>query len=640
MISKWKLFNFKSVGRETPLDLQSLTIFAGPNSSGKSTFIQSILLICQTLRNPIGSRSVILNGQLTRLGQFSDLRTVGADANQIVIGWELKPNVTGRVAVADAVGVWDEDWLTYEVEDTALLSVECNVGFDAKLDVPNDTSQLIPQLFSTEIRVQARDSDGTDQLFPLLISRMPDGGENKQVTLRALGLMENEIDRVRSSIGFNVEMDAESAESLKRRFSSAEVIGCDLTHFLPQRVALSYNRLEEQVRVATQEIFGTARIPAQRRGMARDLDISPDALAVLRKVLGAQLGEALRDTKFGAMLRVERQPVGLTMLVDGLRELRPLIRRQVQELLQNEPGCSDEFAAAVRAKLPSEYRTAFVPPPRGVQSACQYMRRYFSQSIRYLGPLRDEPKAIYPLSSGTDPFDVGLKGENTAAVLDLHKIRPIRLIPPAAFARPAISVEPVTRTLQAAVTEWLRYLGVADSVESRDRGKLGHELKVTINEGANEQDLTHVGVGVSQVLPILVMCLIADRDNVLLFEQPELHLHPKVQTLLGDFFLSMALMDKQCLIETHSEYLINRLRFRAAAANADEVTKRMTIYFVEKKNNRSEFRPVVVNEFGAIPDWPDGFFDQSQDEAEQIIREATRKRLALEGRLPRAGRND
>jgi len=639
MISKWKLFNFKSVGRETPLDLQSLTIFAGPNSSGKSTFIQSILLICQTLRNPIGSRSVILNGQLTRLGQFSDLRTVGSDANQIVIGWELKPNVTNRVAVADAVGVWDEDWLPYELEETALLSVECNVGFDAKLDIPNDTSQLIPQLFSTEIRVRTRDSDGADRLFPVLISRMPDAGENKQVTLRSLGLSESDIDRVRSSIGFNVEMDDESADSLKRRFSSAEVIGCDLTHFLPQRVALSYNRLEEQVRFATQELFGTARIPIQR-GIARDLDIPTDALAVLRKALDVQLAEALKETKLAALLRTERQPVPLMILVEGMRELRPPIRRQVQEQLQNEPGCADEFGAALRGKLQSEYRTTFVPPPRGIQSACQYMRRYFSQSIRYLGPLRDEPKAIYPLSSGTDPFDVGLKGENTAAVLDLHKIRPIRLIPPAAFARAAVSVEPVTRTLQAAVTEWLRYLGVADSVESRDRGKLGHELKVTINEGANEQDLTHVGVGVSQVLPILVMCLIADRDNVLLFEQPELHLHPKVQTLLGDFFLSMALMDKQCLIETHSEYLVNRLRFRAAAANADEVTKRMTVYFVEKKNNRSEFRPVVVNEFGAIPDWPDGFFDQSQDEAELIIREATRKRLALEGRLPRAGRND
>lgn len=640
MISKWKLFNFKSVGRETPLDLQPLTIFAGPNSSGKSTFIQSILLICQTLRNPIGSRSVILNGYLTRLGQFSDLRTIGADANQILIGWELRPIVNWRVPVIDAVGAWDEDWLTYETEDTALLSVACDVGFDAKLDVPNDTSQLNPQLFSTVIRVEARDSDGVDHVIPLLISRIPDGGEGNEVRLRNLGVAENEIDRVRSSIAFRVETDAESTENLNRRFASGEVIGCDLTHFLPQRIALSYKRADDQVRVAMHEIFGVGRVPGQRRALARDLEISPEALMVLRKVLDAPLGEVVNDTKFGAVLRVERQSVPLTMLVDALRELPPIVRRQIQGVCQNDPKCLDEFAAAVRAKLPDEYRSAFVAPPRSIQSACQYMRRYFAQSIRYLGPLRDEPKAIYPLASGTDPIDVGLKGENTAAVLDLHKIRPIRLIPPSAFARPAIALEPVTRTLQSAVTEWLRYLGVADSVEPKDRGKLGHELKVKINEGADEQDLTHVGVGVSQVLPILVMCLIADRDNVLLFEQPELHLHPKVQTLLGDFFLSMALMDKQCLIETHSEYLINRLRFRAAAANSDDIAQKMNIYFVEKKNKRSEFRPVVVNEFGAIPDWPEGFFDQSQDEAEQIIREATRKRLALEGRLPRAGRND
>ena len=95
MIAKWNLFNFKSVGVDTPLDFRPLTLFAGPNSSGKSTCIQSILLICQTLRNPIGSRSVILNGALTRLGQFSDLKSAGSGADQILIGWELRP-ATGR----------------------------------------------------------------------------------------------------------------------------------------------------------------------------------------------------------------------------------------------------------------------------------------------------------------------------------------------------------------------------------------------------------------------------------------------------------------------------------------------------------------------------------------------------------------
>jgi predicted ATPase len=107
------------------------------------------------------------------------------------------------------------------------------------------------------------------------------------------------------------------------------------------------------------------------------------------------------------------------------------------------------------------------------------------------------------------------------------------------------------------------------------------------------------------------MCLLAEPDTALLFEQPELHLHPRVQTLLGDFFLSMALTQKQCVIETHSEYLINRLRFRAAAAASDKpLADQMTIYFVEKKGGKSRFRPVIVNEYGAIQDWPEGFFER------------------------------
>jgi len=248
--------------------------------------------------------------------------------------------------------------------------------------------------------------------------------------------------------------------------------------------------------------------------------------------------------------------------------------------------------------------------------------------------LRDEPKALYALSSGSDPFDVGLQGENTAAVLDLHKSKLIRFVPPGAFGQAAVAGEAILRTLQVAVGEWLRYLGVADSAESIDKGKLGHELKVRVDRYSGQQDLTHVGVGVSQVLPILVMCLLADRDSVLVFEQPELHLHPRVQTLLGDFFLSMALMDKQCIIETHSEYLISRLRFRAAAATSDEVAGRIKMYFVEKHEASSSFRQVKINQFGAIEDWPEGFFDQSQKEAEATLKAAMQKRRQAQQRKP------
>ena len=267
--------------------------------------------------------------------------------------------------------------------------------------------------------------------------------------------------------------------------------------------------------------------------------------------------------------------------------------------------------------------------PRLITEATWYLDNFFASSLKYLGPLRDAPKPLYPLAPAADPRDVGLRGEHTASILELHKNKKIRYIPSANFKDPVIDRKTVTRTLEAAVIDWLQYLGVASSVKSRDQGKLGHELKVGLSNSDSTHDLTHVGVGVSQVLPILVMCLLADTDSTLVFEQPELHLHPKVQTLLGDFFLSMALCNKQCIVETHSEYFIDRLRFRIAAASPEkELNSQAKIYFVEKPSQASSFREVVINEYGAISDWPEGFFDQSQQQAEEILRAATMKRKA------------
>jgi predicted ATPase len=627
MISEWKLFNFKSVADETKLSFRPLTLFAGPNSSGKSTCIQSILLICQTLRNPIGSRPIILNGALARLGQFSDLKTTGSAANAILVGWTLAPAAMDRVAGADVVASVDEDWLVHELEETQLRSIECDVAFDARLDVPSDPTQLNPQLFSTLLTVKARDEEGLDHTFKLGVSRARDAGESKLVALKNVGTTEEEIERVRVAAAFDVSADEDSTEELwqRRRFSTGDLIGSDLSHFLPGQIAISYNRSEENAKLAAGAIFNLGRLPVARMARTSDVAVPPAALRELGNALQPIRRRLQADNELLRLL-ASTHPVPLPELLECFRTLALQQRREVMDCLQSDAQSVERFVTAMKPESGNEYRTAFAGLPRSLQASCDYIRRYFAQSIRYLGPLRDEPKALYPLAGSADPMDVGLKGENTAAVLDLHKNRLVRLLSPVAFAEPSITADPIYRTLKTAVTDWLKYLGVAENVESIDRGKLGHELKIRIDERSGDQDLTHVGVGVSQVLPILVMCLLADPDTVLLFEQPELHLHPKVQTLLGDFFLSMALLKKQCVIETHSEYLINRLRFRAAAAESDKVASQMTIYFVEKKEDKSQFRPIVVNEFGAIQDWPEGFFDQSQREAEETLKAAVKKK--------------
>ena len=73
MLTKWVIANFKSIADKVELDLAPLTLLAGPNSSGKSTIIQSLLLIAQTLSSRRSESQLLLNGEFVRLGVLDDL---------------------------------------------------------------------------------------------------------------------------------------------------------------------------------------------------------------------------------------------------------------------------------------------------------------------------------------------------------------------------------------------------------------------------------------------------------------------------------------------------------------------------------------------------------------------------------------
>lgn len=88
MIARWKLANFKCIKQETELNFAPLTILAGPDSSGKSTLLQSILLIAQTLSSKVNSPSVVLSGDFVELGQFSDVYSFQGESEPVSIEWE------------------------------------------------------------------------------------------------------------------------------------------------------------------------------------------------------------------------------------------------------------------------------------------------------------------------------------------------------------------------------------------------------------------------------------------------------------------------------------------------------------------------------------------------------------------------
>jgi hypothetical protein len=184
-------------------------------------------------------------------------------------------------------------------------------------------------------------------------------------------------------------------------------------------------------------------------------------------------------------------------------------------------------------------------------------------------------------------------------------------------------------TLEAAVDYWAARLGLAGRVRTVNKGRAGIEAELSDLQTGEKRDLTSLGVGVSQLLPVIVLCLIARPGELVMIEQPELHLHPAPQQVLGDFLLRTAESGRQLIVETHSEYLVNRLRLHIARDELDVVSEMVQIWYARRKEGRTEFDLLRPNRFGSFEEWPDGFFDQASLDAEQLLRAAARKRRHL-----------
>ena len=241
MITKWKVSNFKSIRQETALDFAPLTIFAGANSSGKSTLLQSILLVAQTSAHKITSRPVVLNGSLALLGQFDDLRSLDSSSGQIVIGWTVQPPHDFRTS--------SPFFNSYRARRRyALSSVSCEIAFDTEgSGEQNEISQVQPRLVSSQLSTSTQ---GHRRRFSIAIRQATDTSqEGKQEWIDAF---EPDSDEARSNFQYDVELDRASRAWLNDLYGglvSAELqlVGCLLKHFLPKRLFCGTNKVTEDV---------------------------------------------------------------------------------------------------------------------------------------------------------------------------------------------------------------------------------------------------------------------------------------------------------------------------------------------------------------------------------------------------------
>lgn len=227
--------------------------------------------------------------------------------------------------------------------------------------------------------------------------------------------------------------------------------------------------------------------------------------------------------------------------------------------------------------------------------------------IIYLGPVRQLARRDY-VWSGRMPAHIGDDGGRAVDVLIAsgiaHQSTQRRNRPPACDAR-----------IFTDAAEWLRRLQLADGLEVRALGN-SSRYELLVQHQGQSVNLKDVGVGVSQVIPVIVAALFAKRGHIVIVEEPESHLHPLAQARLAELLASVsAERGVQFIVETHSEHLFRRMQTLMARQTVKP--EQTAMYFVQREGAAAELRPLNIDDYGRVTNWPAHFFGDALGETRE-----------------------
>lgn len=249
----------------------------------------------------------------------------------------------------------------------------------------------------------------------------------------------------------------------------------------------------------------------------------------------------------------------------------------------------------LRFLVPSQ--SAHAPAARSVTDCVR--------NLTYLTAERVGPRETYPLKDRLFTSAVGPRGENTAGLLysaggDSVVDCLVREGSPPTLLR---QVEARMKLFFDGCEVALEKIPQADAVT----------LGLRTSKSTDFHRPTHTGFGLTQVLPIVTAALSARTGDLLLIENPEVHLHPAGQVAMGLFLAEVASAGIQVIMETHSDHILNGVR-RAAKDGTLQPDYAALHFFrsrsYDKENTLPQVESVILDGEGNIDSWPEGFFDQ------------------------------
>jgi len=235
---------------------------------------------------------------------------------------------------------------------------------------------------------------------------------------------------------------------------------------------------------------------------------------------------------------------------------------------------------------------------------------YSMGRLVFLSADRIGPQDLY--NKNTNPMDrFGILGEYTMSYLETAR-----------KMRKSIIEElckDERNTLDSQVNYWLKH--IANTTIETEEIVGTNLIKARFKNSNASVQPKNMGSGMSYLVSILVICLAAKKEQIVIIENPEIHLHPKAQSNLGEFFAFVASKGIQIIIETHNDHLINRLRYEVFKNNlkADDI-------IIHYKENNSPFEQIEIMENGKFKNkdgensFPQGFYDATLSEIFAINR--------------------
>lgn len=154
------------------------------------------------------------------------------------------------------------------------------------------------------------------------------------------------------------------------------------------------------------------------------------------------------------------------------------------------------------------------------------------------------------------------------------------------------------RTLDAQLSYWLRYI-LDLNLRVRTEKITPTHVKVSFDiDGLENISPYNLGAGNSYLAKILIMGLFCKEDDIIIIENPEIHLHPKAQSKIADFFTFLQNANIQVVLETHSEHLINKFRYNVYKSKI--LHENILIYY--KKTIQDKFYTILISENGHFLD--------------------------------------